>query len=68
MIRAELKLREALTLEPDNLEFQYALADHYLKRGLFEEARPIAEAMMNTHPENPIGSQIMNFIQQNTGR
>jgi tetratricopeptide (TPR) repeat protein len=68
MIGAEQKLSEALALEPGNLEFQYALADYYLKRGLFEEARPIAEAMMNMHPENPIGSQILNYIRQNTGR
>jgi tetratricopeptide (TPR) repeat protein len=68
MNRAEQKLRKALALEPGSLEFQYALADHYLKRGLFEKARPIAEAMMNMHPENPIGSRIMNFIRENTGR
>ena len=65
-IRAEQKLREALALEPGNLGFQYALADHYLKRGLFEQARPIAEAMARMHPNEPIGGQMLNLIRQKT--
>ena len=65
---AETKLREALGLEPRNLDFQYGLADFYLKRGLFEQARPIVEDMVSMHPENPIGSQMLDFIRRNTGR
>jgi len=64
---AETELRAALNLEPQNLEFQYGLADFYLKRGLFEQARPIAEDMAAMHPENPIGGQILEFIRRNTG-
>ena len=65
---AEAELRAALVLEPRNLDFQYALAEHYLKRNLFEQARPIVEDMASMHPENPIGGQMLNFIQRNTGR
>ncbi len=65
---AESELRAALMLEPQNLDFQYGLADHYLKRGLFEQARPIVEDMATMHPDNPIGGQMLNFIQRNTGR
>jgi tetratricopeptide (TPR) repeat protein len=65
---AEAELQAALALEPGNLEFQYGLADHYLKRGLFEQARPIVEDMVNMHPENPVGGQMLNFIRQNTGK
>jgi predicted CXXCH cytochrome family protein len=65
---AEDELRTALDLEPQSLDFQYALADHYLKLGRFEDARPIVEDMVFLHPENPIGSQMMEFIRQNTGR
>lgn len=65
---AETELRAALNLEPQNLEFQYGLADFYLKRGLFEQARPIAEDMATLHPENPIGAQMLDFIRRNTGR
>ena len=68
MTGAENELRAALELEPRNLDFQYGLADHYLKRGLFEQARPIVEDMASMHPENPIGNQMLNFIRQNTGR
>ena len=65
---AESELRAALTLEPQNLDFQYGLADHYLKRGLFEQARPIVEDMASMHPENPIGGQMLDFLRRNTGR
>jgi len=68
IIGAESELRTALILEPQNLDFQYGLADHYLKRGLFEQARPIVEDMVTMHPDNPIGGQMLNFIQRTTGR
>ena len=67
-VKAESELRAALQLEPMNLDFQYGLADHYLKQGRFEDARPIAEDMIFMHPENPIGSQMLEFIRRNTGR
>ncbi len=65
---AENELQAALSLEPVNLDYQYALADFYLKRGLFEQARPIVETMASMHPENPIGGQMREFIRRNTGR
>jgi len=66
MMAAESQLRAALDLEPQNLDFQYGLADFYLKRGMFEQARPIVEDMVSMHPENPIGGQMLNFIRNNT--
>jgi tetratricopeptide (TPR) repeat protein len=65
---AETRLREALDREPQNLEFQIGLADFYLQRGLFEQARPIAEDMAAMHPESPVGNQMLNYIRMNTGR
>jgi len=67
LVRAEQKLVQALRLEPTNLDFQLALADHYIKRGLLDRAIPVVEAMIATHPENPIGAEIMNFIRQQGG-
>jgi tetratricopeptide (TPR) repeat protein len=67
MTSAENELRSALNLEPQSLDFQYGLADFYLKSGQFEKARPIVEDMASMHPENPIGSQMLQFIRQNTG-
>jgi predicted CXXCH cytochrome family protein len=66
--RAEASLAAALALEPQNLEYLYALADHYIKTGHFEEARPIAEEMMATHPEEPVGRQMLEFILRNSDR
>jgi len=65
---AEEALRTALSLEPQSLDFQYGLADFYLKTGQFEMARPIVEDMISMHAANPIGTQMMEYIRQNTGR
>jgi len=66
--KAESELRAALALEPQSLDFQFGLADYYLKRGRFEEALPIVEDMVSMHPDNPIGTQMLNFIRTNTGQ
>jgi predicted Zn-dependent protease len=68
MTSAENELRAALNLEPQSLDFQYGLADFYLKSGQFEQARPVVEDMVSMHPENPIGAQMLEFIRRNTGR
>jgi len=67
-VKAEIELQAALSLDPQSLDFLYGLADHYLKRGLFEKARPVAESMAKIHPDNPIGNQMLDFIQQNSGQ
>ena len=66
--KTEHSLRNALALEPRNLEYQYALAEHLLKLRRFEDARPIVEEMISTHPENPAGRQMLDFIKRNTGQ
>lgn len=48
-------------------DFQFALADFYLGQGLFEKARPIVEDMVLIHPENPVGIQMLDYIQRNAG-
>ncbi len=60
---AEVELLTALDIEPDNLDFLYALADHNIKRGRLLEARWLAERMIATHPENALGREILNFIE-----
>jgi len=64
---AESALLTALALEPDNLDYLYALADHYLKRQRFMRARQIAVQMVAKHPNNPIGRDILNIIDRQTG-
>jgi len=59
---AEAALLAALEIEPDNLDYLYALTDHYLKRQNFTRARQIAEQMIVKHPDNSIGREVLNFI------
>jgi tetratricopeptide (TPR) repeat protein len=59
---AEAALREALAIEPDSMDFLYALADYYLKRGMYSQARIIAEQMMSKYPNHPTGKNLLEFL------
>ena len=61
---AEAALLTALEIEPDSLDYLYALADHYLKRGKLEKARNIAAKMIEEHPHNSIGRDILKYINE----
>jgi len=60
---AEQALAEALSLEPDNLEYLYALADHLARRGRLQEALRLAERMIVAHPDNPLGRELKMAIE-----
>jgi len=62
---AESSLLRAKALEPDSLDFLYALADFYLKRRKFQQARSIAEEMVARHPTQQIGHDILGLIEKN---
>lgn len=64
MQKAEAGLGQALALEPDNLDYLLALADHYLKRRQLAKALPLAERMILSHPGNPVGHQVKAQIEQ----
>ena len=51
-------------MEPENLDYMHALADHYVKSGEPQKALPIAERMISTHPDNELGQQLKAFLQQ----
>ena len=59
---AEVALARAMTLEPDNINYLYALTEYYLKRGKFQEAKPIAEQMVARHPEVQVGHNLLSII------
>ncbi len=59
---AEAALLEALRVEPDNPDFLYAAADHYLKRGRLAEAKRMAERMIEADPANRLGHDLLGFI------
>jgi tetratricopeptide (TPR) repeat protein len=64
---AESALRQALTAEPDNLDFQFALADHYARQGRWEDALRLADRMTSTHPESQAGAQVRAFVERRRG-
>jgi tetratricopeptide (TPR) repeat protein len=59
---AEASLLKAKVLEPDSLDYLFALADFYLKRGRRQRARVYAELLIEKYPQNPIGYQLMRVI------
>ena len=59
---AEASLRRALEIEPDSMDFLYALADYYVKRGRYPEAKAIAEQMISTNPDHPAGKNLLEFL------
>jgi predicted CXXCH cytochrome family protein len=65
---AEKSLGQAVDLEPENLEYSYALADHYLKRGMLLEARVVVVRMLEIDPDNRVALEMMGFIDSRLGR
>jgi tetratricopeptide (TPR) repeat protein len=64
LAEAEASLRAAVDARPDNLDYLYALADHYARRGALQRALAVAERMIETHPEAPIGSEMKAALEQ----
>ena len=60
--KAEISLQRAAAIEPGNLDFLYALADFYLKRGRLVPAERVAEQMITARPDQRIGYEIIEFI------
>ena len=59
---AEAALLEALEIEPVNMDYLYALADHYLKRGELMKAKSLAERMIALQPNHRIGHDLLELI------
>jgi predicted CXXCH cytochrome family protein len=60
---AEAALRRALDVEPENIDFLFALADHYVKRGELRRALTLADRMIALEPDNPIGRQVKQYVE-----
>ena len=61
---ATAALRKALDIEPDNIDFMYVLADHFMKQGNLADAREVVQQMIERHPENQLGFNLMRLIDQ----
>jgi tetratricopeptide (TPR) repeat protein len=55
---AERALSRALAVEPDNPGFLFALADHFLRRGMPTRALEMADRLLEVAPGHPQGQQL----------
>jgi len=60
--QAETELKKALNLEPENMDFLYALFDFYFKRSRFEQAREMAETMVKVNPDLPAARELLEAV------
>jgi Flp pilus assembly protein TadD len=51
---AESAMLKAIEIEPDNMDYLYALADHYLKRDEIRKAKPLAERIIKLDSHHPL--------------
>jgi len=58
MEEAEAALREALSAEPHNPDFLFALGDHYLQRGDARRALEMASRILAEVPDHPGGMRL----------
>jgi tetratricopeptide (TPR) repeat protein len=59
---AESALLRALDIEPVNLQYLNTIAEFYLKRHRYREAKKIAEKMITAHPLNRTGQDLLQYI------
>jgi pentatricopeptide repeat protein len=59
---AERALRSALQLQPDSVDYLYALIDFCARRGRFDEALALARRMIEAHPGNRLGYDLRDAI------
>jgi tetratricopeptide (TPR) repeat protein len=62
-VEAEEALLKALSVEPQGVDYLYALIDFYYKRGNTKKALEFAERMISAHPENRIGHDLKAAIE-----
>jgi Tfp pilus assembly protein PilF len=62
--QAETAFSRAAELEPNNMDYLQALAQHYLKRGNFTAAGRISDQMLARHPEDRRGAELKEFIKK----
>lgn len=59
---AETALLRTVEIEPANMNYLLAIAEFYLGRGQFSKARRFAERMTALDSGNPLGAQLIEFI------
>jgi Tfp pilus assembly protein PilF len=64
--KAEAALKRTVELDPGNMNYLQAIAQFYLAKGALFHARGVAEQMTSADPGNPIGWQLLQFIDSKT--
>ena len=59
---AERALNAAVDTDPGNIDFLFALADHYIKRGELLRARAVADRMIEAQPGNKAGHDVKAYV------
>ena len=59
---AEASLSKAITIEPQNFDYYYALADHFIKTNQKEKALTLAKEIIKKFPSNQLGGQIIDYF------
>ncbi|MEJ2721964.1 MAG: tetratricopeptide repeat protein, partial [bacterium] len=67
MAEAGANLARAVELEPDNYDYLFALADHYIKRNEPRRALPLARRMIALQPGNKLGHDLEAHIETMLG-
>jgi tetratricopeptide (TPR) repeat protein len=65
---AEGPLTRAVELEPENYDFVFGLADHYVRRQEWDRALELADRMIELAPNNPLGQQVRGVVEENLRR
>jgi Tfp pilus assembly protein PilF len=61
---AETALRQAFEIEPQNRNYQQAVAKFYIERGQLLQAQEVAEKIIAADKNDPFGRQLLEFIQK----
>lgn len=61
---AEQALVKALSLDPDNFDYLWAMADFYLKSSRPGKAMKMAERLIKYYPDQTLGHEIKAYIEQ----
>ncbi len=64
LTRARKILEKGLRLYPNDASILYALASLYLNIGQQEKAREIGNRLRKLYPENPLGQQILDYLEK----
>ncbi len=59
---AEKALKRTVDLDPENINYLLAITEFYLAQQQFSMARTFAEQIRTINPGNPLGQQLLDFI------